>query len=144
MKFEYLFYSSSNINHFKRGIILMQIIFKSQKSNAKMDSKLITCILIIATNIISTLAYDKTNKNQTTELGNNEEELKNEYGCTPLDQWMLIKQHSNGAFIKDACMTNSYQIFRPPSLPILTNVVVAITNQQILEIDEFSVSDLLS
>ena len=101
-----------------------------------MDSKLLTCILIIATKIIDTLAYDKTISNQTMELGHNEDDLKYEYECTPLDQWKLIKQHTDGAFIKDACMTNSYQIFRPPSLPILTNVVVVVTKTQILEIDE--------
>ena len=101
-----------------------------------MDSKLLTCILIIVTKIRNTLAYDKTISNQTMELGYNEDDLKYEYECTPLDQWKLIKQHTDGAFIKDACMTNSYQIFRPPSLPILTNVVVVVTKTQILEIDE--------
>ena len=65
-----------------------------------------------------------------------ENQLKTDFGCTPVDEWKLIKQKSNEEYIKNVCIPTSYHTYESPSINKLTNIHVVFYENQILEIDE--------
>ena len=79
-------------------------------------------ILII--NIVS--GYDK----------NTENKLLAELGCNPPRDWKLIKDSSSDGYVKDVCISKSYQIHEPPNFDEPIPIAVLFKNKQIGEINE--------
>ena len=64
-----------------------------------------------------------------------ENQLKTNCGCTPVDEWKLIKLKSSKEYIANVCIPTSYHTYASPSINKLTNVHVVFYENQILEID---------
>ena len=103
-----------------------------------MNLQVIKFTLIVAIITKNEIVLGKTEFNQSMEIEEYKDYLKTEYGCTPPHEWQLVKQNADGAYVRDVCISSSYQIFDPPSMEVLTEVLIVVTEKQIVEIDEIT------
>ena len=94
-------------------------------------------LLLIATLAIRNINTD--DKNQA-HLGMKNESLTNalrkKFGCTPTDEWNLVRQNSDNGIVNNVCISSSYQIYEQPSTLESQPVVFKFYDTKILEIDE--------
>ena len=101
-----------------------------------MELKWITILFAIGSRYINVIADNKNRVNEEVKKTSSEDRLKYEFGCIPIEKWKLIQHHSNNEFVRNACTSNSYEVYISPSEPNLTQVGVLFRDRQILEIDE--------
>ena len=77
-----------------------------------MKFKWIALIFSIAARYIFVTADDNNNLK--------EDKLKYEFGCIPVENWKLIKQHADDEFVKNTCKSNLYEVYESPSKHNLT------------------------
>ena len=65
-----------------------------------------------------------------------ETKLKSEYGCNPPDEWNLLKYNSKNGFVRDVCISRSYQISEPPNVGQPTPIAFAYSKNRVLNINE--------
>ena len=83
-----------------------------------------------------TVKADNNNLNMENNNESVESRLKNEFGCTPVENWKLIKQTLRDEYVENVCIESSYQIYKSPSINNFPVVHSVIYDNQILFIDQ--------
>ena len=74
------------------------------------------------------------NNDRTKEVF--EVKLKNEFGCSPPEEWDLIREGQKDIFIPHICLPKTYNAYKAPKKNHLTDVAILFSNTKILDVDE--------
>ena len=94
-------------------------------------------LILITTLAIRDINSDDNNQNhQGTKTESLTNALRKKFGCTPTDEWNLVRQNSDNGIVNNVCISSSYQIYEQPSTLESEPVVLIFYDKKIHEIDE--------
>ena len=93
-------------------------------------------ILIIILLLSPTQIHNQNNTNNVKKDRSYETKLKSNFGCTPAEEWTLLRQSSSSSFVNNVCITRSYQSDKGPEIENAHSVWVKFGSRKILEIEE--------
>ena len=95
----------------------------------------LSTILLILFAIFTNDVYAENNKlicNPDTQSCN---QSSTNFGCRPPEKWYKLKQSKHGQFVKNVCVSSTYQVDEPPEKDKMVPVYFSFINKKILELD---------